>query len=122
MPEVSLGVRIRVSPAEFNPDPDFEGNFAYRFLNRKACELGDLSGMKGELVGKRGDGSVTILPLETPGFAQMSAEFGEIFEESVAGDQIHTNCDSSGPPAAHATNCGCVRYNGKHSPSRGTIT
>jgi len=37
------------SPTSFSPRADEMGSSAYRFLNKDACELGDLSGMHGEL-------------------------------------------------------------------------
>eukprot|EP00428_Durinskia_dybowskii_P086666 CAMPEP_0170423442 /NCGR_PEP_ID=MMETSP0117_2-20130122/37010_1 /TAXON_ID=400756 /ORGANISM="Durinskia baltica, Strain CSIRO CS-38" /LENGTH=268 /DNA_ID=CAMNT_0010682211 /DNA_START=17 /DNA_END=824 /DNA_ORIENTATION=+ len=37
-------------PDKFSPKPDAAGSHAYRFLNEHACELGDLSGMNGELL------------------------------------------------------------------------
>lgn len=116
------------SPQSFQPRPDGAGSFAYRFLNEHACELGDLSGMKGELTAVAPEDneteSVTIRSLdgEEAGLAQMSAPFGHIIKESVIGDTIGLNCDASGPPAAHGTNCECTKYNGKHSPSVGTVT
>merc|ERR1712060_305349 len=73
---------------------------------------------------KSGD-FAAIKPLiynRSAGIAQFSAPFGQIHEESVTGDLIGINCDASGPPAAHGTNCGCLKYNGKRSPSIGTLT
>merc|ERR1712060_199586 len=56
------------------------------------------------------------------GIAQFSAPFGTIRKESVTSHLIGINCDASGPPAAHGTNCGCLKYNGHVSPSVGTMT
>jgi len=115
------------SPESFEAGPDAKGSYAYRFLNEHACELGDLSGMKGELEAVAPEDneteSVTIPSLALPGgLAQMSAAFGRIGVESVSGSTIGLNCDASGPPAAHGTNCKCTQYNGKRSPSVGTVT
>merc|ERR1711948_146271 len=67
---------------------------------------------------------VTIKALvnKTAGAAQLSAPFGVISKDSVEGALIGINCDASGPPAAHGTNCGCLKYNGEVSPSVGTLT
>jgi hypothetical protein len=117
----------KCSPETFGSGRDSKGSFAYRWLNDKACELGDLSGMKGELKAVLPEDneteSITIPPLLLPGgLSQMSAQFGSISFDSVYGHTIGINCDSSGPPAAHGTNCECVGYNGKHSPSIGTMS
>jgi len=117
------------SPESFHAYADASGSHAYRFLNKHACELGDLSGMKGELEALVPEDntteSVTIPPVASPGgLAQMSAPFGEISAASVAGDTIGVNCDASGPPAVHGINCDCLRYNGKvgEVPSVGSMT
>jgi len=148
----------------FQAAPDASGSGAYRFLNANACELGDLSGMSGELAAQarevcpedqsskceewarhgqckdrpefleilcpRACGTCTDAPhVKVPalsgddaGLAQMSTPFGVVSRESVTGSGIGLNCDASGPPPVHGTNCRCLEYNGKRSPSVGTIT
>ena len=100
-------------------------NYAYRFLNRHACELGDLAGMSGELEAVVLEGidadTVTIPAMARPGKAQLTAAFGRIIEESVAGSTIHTNCDAGSIPAVRRMNCGCIAYNGVESPGIGSI-
>lgn len=155
----------RCEAGAFDPAPDASGSFAYRFLNEHACELGDLSGMHGELeavdtadcvdqsseceawaddgqcrekpehmallcqkscgacqAAAPGVVALRSLPAEAAGLAQMSTPFGVISGESVEGGLIGLNCDASGPPAVHATDCGCLKYNGERSPSIGTLT
>jgi len=155
-------------PDKFSPKPDAAGSHAYRFLNEHACELGDLSGMSGELLTEAGaycvdlgaqceawaklgeckknpyymllycqksceacttpagtdNGFVKLRSLtnETAGAAQMSTPFGVISADSVIGDVIGINCDASGPPPVHGTDCECLTYNGKRSPSIGSMT
>ena len=115
------------SAEKFNPRADASGDNAYRFLNEFACELGDLSGMKGELEAVVPEDneteSIMIQGLTSPGgFAQMSAPFGKVSTASLKGRGIGINCDASGPPAAHATNCDCLKFNGGRSRSVGTLT
>lgn len=157
----------RCSSSTFKPQPDASGSFAYRFLNEDACELGDLSGMSGELqvvtagnycadevaqcrswallnqceinpeymlahckksCGLCTDGegpahvAIKNLANASAGLAQLSTPFGVISKPSVEGSLIGINCDASGPPPAHGTNCGCLEYNGKRSPSVGSMT
>jgi hypothetical protein len=71
-----------------------------------------------------GNGFVALRSLmnETAGAAQMSTAFGVVSADSVIGDVIGLNCDASGPPAAHGTDCECLQYNGKKSPSIGSMT
>jgi len=149
-------------PDSFQPAPDASGSGAYRFLNEHACELGDLSGMRGELkaqpscppdqspsceewardgecearpeyleilcpkaCGTCADAEHVVLPAlqgDDAGLAQMSTPFGVVGRESVPDSGIGLNCDASGPPAVHGTNCRCLEYNGERSPSVGTIT
>mmetsp|Transcript_55638 Transcript_55638/g.161210 ORF Transcript_55638/g.161210 Transcript_55638/m.161210 type:complete len:362 (-) Transcript_55638:369-1454(-) len=155
-------------PGTFDPKPDASGSFAYRFLNEHACELGDLSGMQGELesvpavdcidhdekcpewaahhdcelhvefmqlfcqascdfcasgeANASGFVALRSLTVNSSAIAQMSVPFGVISEESVTTDLIGLNCDASGPPPVHQTNCGCLGYNGKRTPSVGTLT
>ena len=121
------GVGYKCSPETFESRPDGKGSYAYRWLNEYACELGDLSGMKGELKAVVPEDneteSVTIQAFGLPGgLAQMSAAFGSISYESVHGHHIGINCDASGPPAAHGRNCECVRHNGKRRRSVGSMT
>ena len=120
------GTDYRCKAAGFKASPDAAGDYAYSFLNEDACELGDLSGMNGELEAVVPEDneteSVAIPALASPGWAQMSAPFGQISSESVRGDRIGINCDASGPPAAHATDCDCLKHNGQRSRSDGTVT
>ena len=115
------------SPETFSPKPDARGSNAYKFLNEEACELGDLAGMKGELEAVVPEDneteSIMIQALSSPGgLAQMSAPFGKVTTNSLRDRGIGINCDASGPPAAHATNCDCVKFNGKRDRSVGTLT
>lgn len=110
----------------FQPSPDAAGDYAYSFFNENACELGDLSGMHGELEAVVPEDneteSVAIPALASPGLAQMSAPFGVISRESVLEGRKGINCDASGPAAAHATRCDCLMHNGKRGRSDGTLT
>jgi len=151
----------RCSPELFDPAPDASGSGAYRFLNEHACELGDLSGMGGELAaepidvcpedqsasceewarkgeckaspdylnllcpracGACADPAHVALPGSQTGLAQMSTPFGVVSRESVTTSLIGINCDASGPPPVHGTNCRCLEFNGKKSESIGTLT
>jgi len=123
------GSDYKCSSETFQSGPDGEGSYAYRWLNKNACELGDLSGMKGELEAAASEGDeasdrVLIPSLALPGgMSQMTAGFAKISYESVHGDGIRINCDASGPPAAHGTNCECLTYyNGNRNPSKGSMT
>lgn len=134
-------------PSVFRPFADARGDFAYRFLNRHACELGRLSDMNGELEVELEEANTTNVTSvavpdlrgESAGFAQMSIPFGEITAESVPAFKRlgfkglfgklakpsgfrGLNCDASGPKAVHGNDCGCLEFNGERDESEGTLT
>merc|ERR1711974_451114 len=123
----TLGKDYGCSPETFNSGRDHAGSYAYRWFNEHACELGDLSGMWGELEAVFNEseqpGSVTIPSLDLPGGrAQMSAMFASISYESLHDHHTGILCDATGPPSVHGKHCECVAYNQKCSPSGGAMT